>query len=118
MRYHLLPYSMGKFGDYKSYLIGDIYSEASRISGIFQSKAKAAKAAPAAPMPEPSIWSAAAALEVAFADAEFVPVALPDEEPVVEGPPVDAPPAAEPVEEPGEFELVDDPFSSVSFISS
>lgn len=51
-------------------------------------------------MREPSVWSAAAALEVAFAAAELVPVALPDEELVAEEPPVDAPPAAEPVEEP------------------
>ena len=60
-------------------------------------------------MPEPSAWRPAAALEVAFAAAELV--ALPEEEPVVEEPPVDAPLAAvpAPVEEPVEF---DDPMGT------
>ncbi len=65
-------------------------------------------------MPEPSIWSAAAALEVAFAAAELVLLALPEVEPVAEEPLVDAPPAAEPVEELIEFELVDEPVYKVS----
>ena len=61
-------------------------------------------------MAEPSVWTIAAALEVAFAAAELVPVALPDEEPVAE-----EPPAAEPVNEPDELDIIEDPNYTISF---
>ena len=58
-------------------------------------------------MPEPNAWSIAAALDVAVAAAELVPVALPEEVPVAE-----EPPAAEPDDEPVEFGIAEAPISS------